>query len=458
MREKTAARSRSIDMLNGSLLDKIILFALPLAAASILQQLFNAADIAVVGRFSSNRSMAAVGSNSSMISLLIGLFMGMSVGANVLVARLIGEGRKEKLRTAVHTVIALALICGVGMAAVGSILSRQMLRMMNTPEDVMPLADLYLRIYFLGMPFILLYNFGAAILRSKGDSRSPLLCLSAGGAANVVLNLLLVVVFHLDVAGVAIATVVSNVISSALILYRLVHEEESFRLDIRQLKIHGEHLKKILQVGIPAGLQGMVFSFSNVVIQAAINSFGADAAAGSTAGQNFEFIVYFIVAAFSQSAVTFTSQNYGARKLDRCRRIYQLCMVTGLTAALAAGILFALFRFRLLRIFTTDEKVIYYAAIRILIVGTLDFLTGTYEISAGAMRGMGYAVLPTILTLLGSCVLRLFWVGFVFPLHRNFTALMVVYPVSWIVTGTAVIASYLIVRSRAFSRMEETAV
>ena len=299
-------------MLNGPLAGPIILFALPLALSSMLQQLFNAADTAVVGRFASSQAMAAVGSNSSVINLVVALFVGLSVGTNVVIASLIGRGRKDAIPTAVHTAVVVALISGVLLLFVGIGIARPMLTLMNTPEDVLDLAVLYLRIYFLGMPFIMLYNFGAAILRSKGDSTRPVYALICGGVLNVLLNLLLVIVFHLHVIGVASATVTSNVVSSFLVMWFLLHEEDEFRLNPKNLQIHTRYLMQMFRIGLPAGLQGVVFSLSNTVIQSGVNSFGSSASAGSAAALNFEIIAYYIVNSFNQATVTFTSQIYAS--------------------------------------------------------------------------------------------------------------------------------------------------
>ena len=313
-------KKNTVDMLNGSLADKIILFALPLAASSILQQLFNSADLAVVGRFASSEAMAAVGSNAPVINLIVSLFTGLSVGANVLIATLIGKNQKEKINEAVHTIFSVSVLSGIVLIFLGIIGSREILKLMDAPDSVMNAAILYLRIYFTGMPFVMIYNFGSAILRARGDSARPLLCLVVSGIVNVILNLFFVIVCHMSVDGVAYATVISNLIGACFIIRFLMSEEETFRLSFRKLHIHKEFLIEIVKIGLPAGIQGMVFSLSNVVIQSAINSFGADAIAGASAGQNFEFMAYFIVNAFAQAAVTFTSQNFGAVKFDRCKK------------------------------------------------------------------------------------------------------------------------------------------
>ena len=453
--EASARRSAAgrADLLHGPLLPRIILFAIPLAATSILQQLFNAADTAVVGRFASSRSMAAVGANGSLISLFISLFSGLAVGTNVVAAHMIGEGRQENITKAVHTSVTLALLSGVLLIFVGQIFAHPFLAAMGTPEDCMELAVLYLRIYFLGMPFIMLYNFNSALLRSEGDSRRPLIALILSGIVNVFLNLLLVIVFRLDVAGVAIATVISNVISSGLTTLFLVREKGSFHLDLRKLGIDRRILIQIMRIGIPAGLQGMVFSIANVLIQSGINSFGADCVAGNTAASNFETICYFVVNAFAQTAVTFTSQNYGAGKTDRCDAVLRQCMAAGLSTTLALSLVIWIFRGSLIQIFTTDPAVIRFAMTRLLLVCLLELLTGTYEIPGGCMRGMGYSLTPTLITVLGSCALRLVWLATVFRAFHTLDVLLIVYPISWVVTGTATILAFFRVRRHAYAAL-----
>ncbi len=437
-------------MLNGTLADKMVKFALPLAASSVLQQLFNAADLAVVGRFASSQAMAAVGSNSSVISLILNLFIGLSVGANVLVANLIGKGQKEKINEAVHSIITIGFISGVIMIALGTLVAPRILTLMGAPEEVMSLATLYLRIYFWAMPALMVYNFGSSILRSKGDSKRPLLAMSTAGVINVVLNLIFVIGFKLHVIGVALATVISNMISAGVILWILMHEEESFRLSLHHLGINMDNLTAILKVGLPAGLQGIIFSLSNIVIQSSINSFGADAIAGSTAAQNFEFMVYCVVNAFSQTAVTFTSQNFSAGKYDRCRKVFTLSMAIGLCAGAIVGAVFALSRNTVIRLFTTDPAVIQFAVTRMLVVCLLDWMTGLYEISGGCLRGMGRSMTPAMLTVVGSCGVRLLWVWTVVAAFHEFHILLMVYPVSWLITGGMVLFAYFTARKRLF--------
>ena len=446
-------KANSMDMIHGSLWNKILLFALPLAASSILQQLFNSVDTAVVGRFASSQALAAVGSNSSLISLMINLFLGVSLGSNVVIAHYIGQGSEKNIKAAVHTAMLVAVLCGFFVLLFGQVLARPVLLLMGTPEDGIGLAVLYLRIYLLGMPCIMLYDFGASILRSTGDSKRPLYALIAAGIINTILNLILVIGFGMGVSGVAIATVISNMVSSGIVLYILLHEQEPIRVELKQLSIVPKELKKILVIGIPAGLQGMMFSIANVCIQSAINSFGSNAIAGSAAALNFEFFAYFIVNAFAQTTVTFTSQNYGAGEVGRCKKIFCLNMVFSLIFCGMLSAVFVLGRGFFLRLYTTDEAVLVFAAQRLLIATTLELLTSTYEISAGAMRGLGHSLLPAIITCVGSCLLRLVWIATACRLVHDFDLLMIIYPISWVITGTAMLTAYFCIRKKCFKSL-----
>lgn len=434
-----------MDMLNGSLLDKILLFALPLGASSILQALFNSADVAVVGRFAGSLAQAAVGCNASAINLLVNLFVGLSVGANAVIANYIGQKNERRVQETVHTVILLALYSGVIFMVLGQVIARPILLLMNTPQDVLIPAILYLKIYFVGMPFIMLYNFGSAVLRSKGDTRRPLYALMLSGVINVILNLFLVITFKLGVAGVAIATVASNVISAGMVLHFLMTEEMPFRLSLKKLTFEKTVLARVLRIGLPAGIQGVVFPISNMCIQAGINSFGASAIAASTAALNFEYFSYYVINAFASTAVTFTSQNYGAGKKERCRKVFWLCMACSVLISGSLIVVFMLGRNSLIRIYTVDEAVITLALARMVHVLTLEWIPTAYEVPASAMRGLGYSVMPAVITILGTCLFRIVWVMVVFAKVGTFTILMDVYPVSWIVTGAAMMAAYFVV-------------
>lgn len=450
MRQNKSRSSVRMDMLHGGLLGKMLVFALPLAASSILQQLFNSVDVAVVGNFASSQALAAVGSNSSVISLMINLFVGISVGANVVIGNYIGQKDEKGIRNAVRTVSVIAISSGLLLLVLGLVIARPVLEMMDTPEDVIDLATLYLRIYFLGMPFMMIYNFGAAILRSMGDTKRPLYSLAFAGIVNTGLNLLLVIVFEMSVAGVAIATVVANIINAAVILYFLVHEEEPFRLELRDFSVSRPELRKMLQIGIPAGVQGMVFSFANVFIQAAINRFGSDAVAGSAAALNYEFYCYFVISAFSQAAVTFTSQNYGAGQIGRCKKIFRQSMLLSVVCCGALNVLLVWQKELFISFFTSSPEVAHYAAIRMRYVLLFQFVASSYEVSGATLRGLGYSMTPTILTIFGTCILRLLWVYTVNQRYNSFDVLMYVYPISWVITGAAVWFAYYMIRKKAF--------
>lgn len=443
-------KDKQVDMLNGSLLGKLLIFALPLAASSVLQQLFNSVDMAVVGKFATSQAQAAVGCNGAVINLILTLFIGISVGANVVIARYIGENRKNRIKNAVHTSMVVAVISGFIVLAVGLLVSRGILEWMNTPEDVLEHAVLYLRIYFLGVPFMMVYNFGAAILRSVGDTKRPLYCLAFAGIINVILNLILVIIFHLGVAGVAIGTVVSNMISSTIIIYLLMHEEGDIKLSLKDLKMSHHELKEILRMGIPAGLQSVVFSIANVFIQASLNGYGSDAVAGSAVTLNYECYSYFIVSAFAQTAVTFTSQNFGAKKYDRCKKIFIQTISISILISWGMALCFVFGREFFISIFTSEPEVARYASIRMVHLLTFYCLVSTYEVTGGALRGMGYSMTPTIITVFGTCILRLIWIVTVCKWYTGFETLMNVYPISWALTGSTVIASYLIIRKRIF--------
>ena len=446
------AKTHQIDMVSGGLFRKIIIFALPLIATGILQQSFNSVDVAVVGHYAGHRALAAVGSNGMVISTLINLFVGISVGANVVIANYIGQKNEAGIRKAIQTVSVVALISGIALTIIGTTLARPILEMMSTPEDVIDLATLYLRIYFLGMPFMMILNFGAAILRSFGDTRSPFYALIVAGIVNVGLNLLLVVVFGMTVDGVAIATVVSNVVSSALILKILMKRGTPYHVDVKKLEITTSELRKMMKIGIPAGLQGMVFSVANIFVQSSINKFGSDAVAGSAAALNYEYYCYFIISAIAQAAVAFTSQNYGAGNLERCRRVFRYCMILSLIGCGIPNLIISWQNHFFLSIFTSDENVIALGTIRLLYVLMLQFLASSYEISSAAMRGYGYSMTPTVLTIFGTCVLRLVWIFTVLPQHWSLQTLFIVYPVSWVITGTIVIIAYYVVSKKVERR------
>ena len=447
--------SNEIDMLHGPLLMKIIIFAMPLAASSILQQLFNSVDVAVVGHFASSQALAAVGSNGPVISLLINLFMGVSMGANVIISNHIGQKDGKSIQDAVGTIGVVALACGIALLIIGVAVARPILTLMGTPADVLPMAVTYLQIYFLGIPFFMIFDFGAAILRSKGDTRRPLYILMVSGVVNTVLNLVFVICLHLGVAGVAIATAIANGVSALLIVRLLLHEGEPYTLHPKQMHIKWGELKRMLQIGIPAGMQGVIFSISNVLLQSAINKHGADAVAGSAAALNFEYYCYFIMVAFNGAAISFIGQNYGAGKMDRVKRIYWTCMLLGVGLSALANFIFVWQSTPFLHLFSSDPAVCRYGAARMHIVLATQFIACSYEISGSALRGMGRSMLPTVLTVFGTCMLRVAWVYIVCPIWPTFDAIMMVYPISWVVTGTMVCTAYAI-HIRKILRKERT--
>lgn len=452
--------TKKVDMLKGSLWDKIVLFALPIAASSILQQLFNSADVAVVGRFAGTQAVAAVGSNSNVISLIINLFLGISVGSNVIIGNLLGQGNKKNIQDAVHTSIAVALLSGTALVFIGFFIARPILTLMGTPDDVIDYAAVYLRIYFAGMPFFMLYNFGAAVLRTKGDTKRPLYCLFISGVVNVILNLILVVVFKMDVAGVGIATVVSQAISGIMVLYFLVTEESELKVDLKKLSINGTYLIRMIKIGVPAGLQGIVFNLSNVIIQSAINGFGSSAMAGSAAELNFEYFSFYVVGAFNQTTVTFTSVNFGAGNIERCKKIWRYCMISSVAITGVMVLFFVVFRHFFISLYTVDPVAIQYGVLRMLCVEAFDCLINTYEIGASTLRAMGHSLLPTVETILCVCVFRVMWIYTVFAHFKNifeplkaFGILMLVYPASWVLAGSTVLTTYYIIRKKEFRKI-----
>lgn len=444
----TKTENSGVDMLNGPLLKKILLFALPLAASSVLQQFFNSADVAVVGHFAGSEALAAVGSNTPIINLLINIFVGMSVGANVVIGMFLGQKKEEQVSRAVHTVMLLSVVTGIALIFIGWFLTAPLLELIKTPENVIGLASVYLRIYFMGMPFFMFYNFGAAVLRSRGDTNRPLLCLIVSGVVNVLLNLFFVIVLGMGVAGVGIATLIANAVSASMIACFLLGERSSLRLYTSKLSFNVPILLRVIKIGVPAGIQGMIFSFSNVCIQSAINSFGPDAMAGSAAAQNFEFFSYFVINSFNQAAVTFISQNFGAGKMDRCSKVYRLCMISSFVMTGIMSSSFVLGRNIFLRFYTSDERVLVYGAMRLVFIESFGAIPCSYEISASAVRGMGYSMLPAVLTMIGSCLLRIVWLLTVFKIFPDFRVLMAVYPFSWLVTGIMLIAAYIIIRKK----------
>ncbi|WP_308585977.1 MATE family efflux transporter [uncultured Holdemanella sp.] len=441
-------RSYQVDMCNGPIFKKLIIFAIPLILSGCLQLLFNAADIIVVGRFTGSEALAAVGSTSALINLLVNLFIGISVGANVVLGKYIGARDDENASKTVHTAIFISIVGGIFMIFIGFFFSKPLLELMATPEDVIDLSSLYMRIYFVGMPFFMLYNFGAAILRSIGDTKRPLYFLLISGIINVVFNLFFVIVFHMGVAGVALATMISEGISAGLILLCLKHMDGPLHFELKDMRFHKELALKMLEVGLPAGLQGIIFSISNVLIQSSVNSFGSVVMAGNTAASNIEGFVYTSMNAVYQTSLSFTSQNFGAKKFDRIDKILLECLgiVTVVGLVLGQGAYF--FGQQLLSIYTNDKHVIAFGIERLSVISATYCLCGMMDTLVGSLRGVGYSILPMLMSLTGVCVFRVVWIFTVFKaLHTQFS-LYVSYPISWVITIFAHTICFLVVRKR----------
>ena len=445
-----AKKSYEIDMCNGPLLGKLLIFSLPLMLSGILQLLFNAADLIVVGQFATNSktALAAVGSTGSLTNLIINVFIGLSVGSNVLVARFYGAKRNDEVNRVVHTSIMISIIFGIFLAFFGVATARYLLELMDTPEDVLDQATLYMRIYCAGMPVIMLYNFGSAILRAMGDTKRPLYYLLIAGIVNVILNLIFVIQFHLDVAGVAIATVISQAISAALIVLSLTKSDGPCRLNLQKLRIHKTELLRMAQIGLPAGFQGAIFSISNVLIQSSINSFGSTAMAGSTASANIEGFVYTAMNTFHHTAVNFTSQNLGAHKFDRIKKSILLNIVLVSIVGILLGGGAYLLGPELLRIYNKDAEVVSYGMIRLLYVCVPYFLCGIMDTLVGGIRGMGVSVLPMFTSLIGACGLRILWIYTIFQWDRTLPVLFLSYPGTWLITALAHTVCCIIVYRR----------
>ncbi len=443
-----------IDMINGTIMNKLVSFAVPLMLSGILQLLFNAVDIIVVGRFSGSQSLAAVGSTSSLINMLTNLFIGISLGANVLAARFYAAGKHKEMSETVHTAILTAFISGVLMIFVGIFFSRPALELMDTPSDVIDLAALYMRIYFVGMPFFMLYNYGAAILRAVGDTKRPLIFLIVSGVVNACLNLLLVIEFKMDVAGVAIATVISQMISCVLVLICLYKADSpAYRLRFKKLKIKWEYLGQIFRIGIPAGLQSTLISFSNVLLQSSVNSFGSIAMAGYTAANNVLSFLYMGANSITQACMSFTSQNYGARKPKRMDRILVDGLILQVITCLTLGVLAYVFGNQVSSIYTDDANVIK-CSVEILALTTVPyFLCGFMDTFPGVLRGMGRSTVPMILCLLGTVGVRIIWIYLFFPHNRTLSYLFISYPVSWIATILMQLVYYLFIRKEVHKEL-----
>lgn len=441
-----------IDMCNGSIMDKLISFSLPLMVSGILQLAFNAVDIIVVGRFSGSQALAAVGSTTALINVFTNLFIGISLGANVLAARFYAAGKDREMSETVHTSITLALISGITMAVIGVLLAKWALEIMGTPDDVIGQSALYMRIYFMGMPFFMLYNYGAAILRAIGDTKRPLIFLIISGIANAALNMTLVIIFHMGVAGVAIGTIISQLISCVLVLTCLYRSEGSYQLRFSKLKINGAYMEQIFQVGVPAGIQSTVINLSNALLQSSVNSFGSIAMAGYTAANNILGFLYMSVNSITQACMSFTSQNYGVGKLKRMDKVLRDCAILSISIAAVLGGLAYSFGPQILTVYTSDPKVINCGMEILAYTSITYFLCGIMDLFPGALRGMGYSAVPMVLSVIGTVGTRIVWVFGIFPNHRSLSVLFVSYPVSWIITIVLQVVCFYFVRKRVHQK------
>lgn len=439
-------------MLHSGIFKKLLYITIPIFLMSTLQQLFNASDTAIVGNFSSSEAMAAVGSNAPVINMIVTFFTGLSVGSNVMLSHFIGKNEEEKVNDALHTSFSVALISGFIMLALGQVIAVPILKLLNTPSHILPMAQMYLRIYFLGMPFLMVYDFGSAVLRSIGDTRRPLYYLIISGSLNVVLNLFFVIVLHRNADGVAYATTISNGVSAFMILRALMREKGMLHLDLSRLSLKWKYVRRILWIGAPAGLQGMIFSISNVVIQAAINLFGSDCVAGNSAALNLEYICYFTVYAFCQALMTFISQNYAAGQYDRCRRTTRIAFVSAIGFTAIISVCFYLLRYPILSFFTHDHDVLKFAVIRMLFIALLEPMTALYEVPGASLRGIGHSLMPTLITLMGSCILRIIYMHIMMHRFTAFYQVVMIYPISWAITGASMIILYFRVTKKAYRK------
>jgi len=436
------------DLRTGVLWKQILIFALPLAATSMLQQLFNAADLAIVGRFSGSEALAAVGATGAIVNLFVTFFSNITVGSNVLISRLIGARDDERARRAVHSTLILAVIVGLVGMLIGQILALPLLKAISTPADVLDQALLYIRIYIAGSVFISLYNFESAIMRANGDTKRPLVSLIISGLLNVVLNLIFVIVFHLSVIGVALATAISNAVGALILLIYMRREKSVIHVEWKMIRLDLRLTKEMLRFGIPAAIQGLMFTVANIIVQSGINVFGAAGIAGSTIALNAEYLSYFFMNSFGQACMTFNSQNYGAGNLDRCRSATRWSMILGCVSSEVFSILLCVFRYAFAGFHTLDPMIIEYAVIRMQIVLIFEVFNAVGEIMSGALRGRGYAVVPTVMSVLFVCVVRVFWITKVFSMIQTYELLVFVYPISWVGIALSTSVGYLIINRK----------
>ncbi|MDE6201695.1 MAG: MATE family efflux transporter [Clostridiales bacterium] len=440
-------KRKQMDMLHGPMLKNILIFALPLALCGILQQLFTSADMAVIGWFEGSVAQSAVNSNGALVNLLINLFSGMSVGVTVVIAEYVGKKQTDDLHSVLLTSLIIATVSGVVLLGLGIGVSASLLKLMDTPTDTLPLATEYLRIYFIGMPFLMIYNFGAAVLRGVGDTKKALFILLVTGVLNIGLNVLFVAACKMSVAGVALATVICNVASAVLVMV-FIMKDGLFKIR-RTSRIRKQYIKRIVVIGLPAGLQGVVFSIANVLIQSAVNAFGSSAVAGNGDAVNFEYYVYFFVNGFASSTVTFFGQNYAAGEYERCKKVFKINMLASLIISTVLCAVFTLGADAFIRIYTNDKVAIEFGIMRMWCVLTGSMLPCLYEIAGGALRGMGRSMLPAVFTVIGSCLLRIVWIYTVYAAYKFYWLLLIVYPISWVVTGLALLISYYVICYKA---------
>ena len=446
------ASKYSLDMTKGPFLKKILRFSLPLVLTGLLQMIYNTADVIVVGRFAGGTALAAVGATGSLVNLILNIFLGLSMGSGVMTAKYIGARDESSVKRCVHSAMLLSILSGIFVAIFGFVFSEQLLIMMDSPADVLPLSKLYLQIFFLGAPAGMVFNFGASIVRATGDTKKPLMILSMSGIVNIVLNLILVINFHMSVAGVALATIVSQYISATVIVIVLLKMQNACKLHPKKLRFHKEELKRILYVGIPAGIQNSLFSVSNVIIQTTVNSFGSVAMAGIAAGSNIDSLIYTCTNAISQTTMTFSSQNYGAKKYENFNKIYFRCVLLTIVIGGGMGALGVVFKDFLVGIFSTDPAVIKIGAERLTLILPFYFFCSLMDVGAGQLRGMGKSVLPMLVSLLGGCGLRLLWIFVFFPKNPTLIYLYYAYPISWTITFAVLFVCYFIVRAQILKK------
>lgn len=436
-------KSDRVDMLNGALTANIVRFSLPIVITSVVQQLFNSADTAVIGKFGENGALAAVGTNGEIVAMIVSLSAGLSIGSNVLISKYIGAGKQEKSETAIKTSMIFSLIFGIIFAVIGALSAMPLLKLINTPPDILQNAVKYLRLYCLSIPFLLIYDFAAAAFKAKGDSRTPLTALIFSGAVNVILNLFFVIVCRLNVVGVALATVISTAVSAVITVYRLIRQKDDSGSTSANFDM--DCFVQMIRIGLPAALQGAVFCFANIFVQASVNTFGAEASAGSSIAMTFEYFAYYVITSLGQAATTFISQNYAAKKLGRCKKIMRICLFIAFASCAAITVPLTVFSHQASAIFTSNSTEADMSCLRISLILIFEPICAFYEIPASAMRGLGYSAIPAIETIIGICLFRIVWIFTLFRHFNTLQSLYAVFPLTWIVTSAAVAFSYCVI-------------